>query len=125
MKPDKRILIEHVTDESAAGRRNAVLFAADGILRRKRRARTLRPAVVLMAAAVVIGASLRTSFHRTVPMMATPTPTSIPATGVHYLTDDELLALFPKTPVGLAKAGDKKRLIFPNVEDEKRYMAPM
>jgi hypothetical protein len=39
------------------------------------------------------------------------------------LTDDELLALFPNTPVGLATLPDgKKLLIFPRPGDEKRFV---
>lgn len=39
------------------------------------------------------------------------------------LTDDELLALFPNTPVGLATLPDgRKRLIFPRPGDEKRFI---
>jgi hypothetical protein len=39
------------------------------------------------------------------------------------LTDDELLALFPNTPVGLATLADgKKRLIFPRSGDEQKFV---
>ena len=44
--------------------------------------------------------------------------------GFRFITDDELLALFPKdTPVGLATLSDgRKRLIFPHPGDEKRFV---
>ena len=43
---------------------------------------------------------------------------------IRALTDDELLALFPDTPVGLATLEDgKKRLIFPRPGDEERYVS--
>ncbi len=42
---------------------------------------------------------------------------------VGSLTDDELLALFPNTPVGLATLSNgKKRLIFPRPGDEARFI---
>ena len=44
-------------------------------------------------------------------------------TNYSFRTDEQLLALFPKTPVGLAKLGNgKKMLIFPRPADEARYV---
>jgi hypothetical protein len=46
-----------------------------------------------------------------------------PVTKVSALTDDELLALFPDTPVALASLPDgKKRLIFPRPGDEQKFI---
>jgi hypothetical protein len=40
------------------------------------------------------------------------------------LSDEELLALFPDTPVGLATMADgKKRLVFPRPEDEAKFVS--
>jgi hypothetical protein len=41
---------------------------------------------------------------------------------VQEISDDELLALFPGTPVGLAKVNGKQRLIFPRPGDEARFI---
>ena len=43
-------------------------------------------------------------------------------TGTRVLTDNELLSLFPNTPVGLVTLlNGKKLLIFPRPEDERRF----
>jgi hypothetical protein len=42
---------------------------------------------------------------------------------VRFLSDDELFDLFPGTPVGLAKFGAKKILIFPRPGDEARFVS--
>lgn len=41
---------------------------------------------------------------------------------VEFITDDQLLALFPGTPVGLGTAGGKTRLLFPRAGDEARFV---
>jgi len=52
-----------------------------------------------------------------------PLAKPVASTQPHSLTDDELLALFPNTPVGLATLPDgKKLLIFPRPGDEKRFV---
>jgi hypothetical protein len=52
-----------------------------------------------------------------------PLAKPVASTQPHSLTDDELLALFPDTPVGLATLPDgKKLLIFPRPGDEKRFV---
>jgi hypothetical protein len=46
-----------------------------------------------------------------------------PSPEVRFLSDDELLDLFPGTPVGLATVGGKKWLIFPRSGDEARFVS--
>jgi hypothetical protein len=41
---------------------------------------------------------------------------------VNYLSDDQLLALFPNIPVGVATVGGKKVLIFPRPGDNERFV---
>jgi len=42
------------------------------------------------------------------------------------MTDDELLALFPDTPVGLIQTADsRKRLIFPQPGDEEKFITKL
>ena len=58
---------------------------------------------------------------------AAPHPRQVPAAAgrtspVNYLTDEQLLALFTNTPVGLAKVGDKTILIFPRAGDKERFI---
>ena len=55
-----------------------------------------------------------------VPAPAAPSPSM---QQVHRLSDDELLALFPNTPVGLVTLKNgRKQLIFPRPGDEKRFI---
>ncbi len=123
MKPEKQQLIQDLLGDES--RRETTLLAGGRILRRRRHWRAARRwsmlAVVLVAAALWLEqqnqrqAPPRTSAQATKP--------SVPGQA-QSLTDDELLALFPKnTPVGLATLADgKKRLIFPRPGDEKRFV---
>ena len=57
------------------------------------------------------------------PQVAKGGPKAVPVTQVKALSDDELLALFPKTPVALASLPNgKKRLLFPRPGDEKKFI---
>jgi hypothetical protein len=42
---------------------------------------------------------------------------------IAILSDDELMALFPNTPVALAEIHGKKRLLFLRPGDEARFLA--
>ena len=54
---------------------------------------------------------------------STPAESASPAARVQYLTDDELLALFPNTPVGLIRTADgRKRLVFLHPGDEEKFI---
>jgi hypothetical protein len=135
MNPEKQNLLRDLQDDRGDAWRESTLTAGARILRRKRG----RRAVVQwagVAAMVGLGGFLAESTleRRETPMAAkvviavapAATPAVVEAAGaVHYLTDNELLAMFPGTAVGLVKAGDKERLIFPNPADEKKYVARM
>jgi ferric-dicitrate binding protein FerR (iron transport regulator) len=122
MKPEKQRLIHDLLDDGK--RRESTLLAGAQILRRRRRWRMARGglAAVLALAAVVMWFQPNGSRH-------TPSQASVPSAEPsaqvrpQSLTDDELLALFPDTPVVLAKLSDgRKRLIFPRPGDEKRFI---
>lgn len=120
MTPEKHNLIRALSDESAAARREAILGGGGRILRRRRwRRRTMRGLASLAVCVLAV----------TVFKMNAPQPQVLPSVVVskdepRSLTDSELLALFPSTPVGLITLENgKKRLIFLRPGDEKRYVA--
>ena len=120
MKTEKRHLIHDLLDEKRDARREATLQAGGRILRwrrwRRRGLQTLAAVTLLGVAAI--------SLQR---MMAprSPAVVAVPVTPIEAqaLTDAELLALFPDTPVGLATLENgRKRLIFPRPGDEERFI---
>jgi hypothetical protein len=121
MKPEKQNLIRDVLEDNST--REATLLAGAQILRRRRHwraARQIIPGLVLVA--VVAGWLLRKETKPS-PQLAVVTPKAPPVSQVHEMTDDELLALFPNTPVALASLPDgKKRLLFPRAGDEQKYI---
>ena len=121
MKPEKQNLIRDLLEEHSA--REATLLAGAQILRRRRHWRAARQLTAVLAlVAVVIGLILKKE-TRPSPQLAVATPKAPPASQVHEMTDDELLALFPNTPVALASLPDgKKRLLFPRPGDEQKFI---
>jgi hypothetical protein len=139
MKPEKRQLLD---DLFAGGGPEAGLAAAGRILRRRRRWRTARGAFALVVFLAAPAATLWFASHRSNPSPSVPAiqaalsvrataPAIVPAASGapaasaqrRSLTDDELLALFPNTPVGLATLpGGRKLLIFPRPADEARFL---
>jgi hypothetical protein len=120
MKPEKHLLIHDLLEGHGQDtRRQATLLAGGRILRRKR---WRRVAIRCLAVAAVIAGATFTLQRGIVrqPVALTAAPKS--AVHVHYLSDDELLGLFPDTPVGWAAVGAKKRLIFPRPGDEARFI---
>ncbi len=59
---------------------------------------------------------------RTGSQVRTFTDSGAPAAAGRSLTDEQLLAMFPNTPVGLAKVNGRKVLIFPRAADQARYV---
>ena len=120
MKPEKRHLIDDLLDEEGKACREATLMVGARILRRRR---WRRVAVQSLAVAVILGIAV---FLLPRPTMLRPgvlTSVAAPPVQVRSLTDAELLALFPDTPVGLATLPNgKKRLIFPRPGDEARFL---
>ena len=119
MNLEKRHLLHDLLDEQCDTRREAVLQAGGRILRRRRwRRRTIQSLVVV----AILGAAA-VSLQRTIEPRP-PIRVAAPATPAepHGLTDAELLALFPDTPVGLVTLENgRKQLIFPRPGDKERF----
>ena len=120
MKPEKQHLIHDLLDEDRDARREATLLAGGRILRRRRwRRMALRSFAVVAILGIAALSIQRTMTPR--PRVLTSVP--VPPSEVHGLTDDELLSLFPNTPIGLTTLENgKKRLIFPRSGDEERFI---
>jgi len=122
MKPEKQDLIHDLFDDQSGDRREAALLAGGRILRWRRRRRI---AVRSLAVVAILGLAalclerMKPSQPQVASVAPVP-PVQKPASG---LTDEELLALFPNTPVALATLENgKKRLIFPRPGDEQRLV---
>lgn len=120
MKPEKRHLIHDLLDEERDVRRDATLLAGGRILRRRR----WRRVAIQGFAALTLLAIAAFSLQRMVaPRRQVLTAIPVTPDAVQSLTDAELLALFPDTPVGLATLENgRKRLIFPRPGDEERFI---
>jgi len=120
MKPEKSHLIHDLLDEQPDACRQATLLAGGRILRRRRWRRAVTHCAVAVAVLGIVAHSIQRAIS-TPPVTITVVPS--PPAQPRGLTDDELLALFPKTPVGLATLENgKKRLIFPRPGDEDRFI---
>jgi hypothetical protein len=120
MNPEKRELILDLMDEGRNARREATLLAGGRILARRR---WQRLGARSLAAAAILGIAVFAIQKSTTPRPRVLAAVPAPPAEVHALTDDELLALFPNTPVGLASLEHgKKRLIFPRAGDEERFV---
>ena len=120
MKPEKRILLDDVIGH---GRREAILLAGGKILRWRRVKRAAARSLAILAVAVLAAVAIHQK--RPVPVVAQSDAAKpgLQPIRVQYLTDDELLALFPNTPVGLIKTADgRTRLIFPRPGDEEKFI---
>ena len=123
MKPEKQNLIRDLLNEDSG--REATLLAGAQILHRRRQWRAVRQgAGVLTVVALVAVLILKKETPQPVaPRVASVVPKAAPVSQVQALSDDELLALFPDTPVALASLpGGKKRLIFPRRGDEEKFI---
>ena len=120
MKPEKsRLIHELLADDEQQARRAVMLQTGRCALRHRRWRRRGIRVVMFMAVAALLALPVRYRLgHR--PQQVSVVPASKPA--VHYLTDQQLLALFPNTPVGLAKVGNRKVLIFPRESDRERFV---
>lgn len=122
MKPEKQQLLADVL--GGEGRDDATLLAAGKILRRRRqwRAACRTFALITLATAAVL---LVTQNRQRPALVHISPPAAKPAAPLQArsLTDAELLALFPDTPVGLATLpGGKKLLLFPRPGDAAKFI---
>jgi hypothetical protein len=119
MKPEKEQLIHDLLD--AQGRREATLRAGAQILRRRWHWRAARQTLAVAALATVLAVCIEQGHRKMAPV---PVAKNKPAPAqAGTLTDEQLLALFPNTPVGLATLSNgRKVLIFPRPADEARYV---
>jgi hypothetical protein len=124
MKPDKQRLLNELLDGEPGSHRTATLLAGGRILRRRRHWRAAVRVGSCVLVLAVAGFWLKPA-NPTKPTSAVPLQASVAPKepGPEVLTDDQLLALFPNTPVALAPLADgKKRLIFPRPEDERKFV---
>src|SRR3954453_24032958 len=124
MKPEKQNLINDLLDTDHGARRADALLAGGRVLRRRRwRRRAWRS----FAVAALFGAAVASSFHgnyKSANLRSQIRVAPAPVKPAGSLSDEELLALFPDTPVGLATMADgKKRLVFPRPGDEERFVS--
>jgi hypothetical protein len=121
MKPEKQNLIHSLLDGES--RREATLLAGTAILRRRRQWRATRPVLGLIVLAGVAMLCVEQTNHRPASVQIAASAKSSPSFQAQSLTDDQLLKLFPDTPVALATLPNgKKMLIFPRPGDEARFM---
>ncbi|HEY0455253.1 MAG TPA: hypothetical protein VGE41_02700 [Verrucomicrobiae bacterium] len=120
MNAEKEKLLIALRDQERAVCREQTFSAAGRILRHRRWRRAAGHALVI---ALVLGVAAVSIQNRVRPARVVTSHKQQPAAQVQSLSDDELLALFPDTPVGLATvANGKQRLIFPRPGDEQRFI---
>jgi hypothetical protein len=127
MKIEKRQLIHDLFENENQG--ETALLAGTRILRRRRYRRVamrISCLTLVMATAATLWFENQNPNRLAFKAPAT-TPTSRPPAPkkveVQSLTDDELLSLFPNTPVGLVTLSNgRKILIFPRPGDEERFV---
>jgi hypothetical protein len=127
MKPEKQRLIHDLMNDGGEdARREETLLAGGRVLRHRRHVRHAKQALAVLGIAALAALCVQqwTAHKPSVVTVATNVSPSTAATAqIHRLTDDELLALFPDVPVGLATLSDgRKKLIFPRPGDEARFI---
>ncbi len=125
MKPEKQQLIHELLE--GENRRESTLRAATAVLRRRRQWRVARQVLALLGLALATILLVQQNRHpRSTVVQINPAATAAKppvALTARSLTDAELLALFPNTPVALATLPNgKKLLIFPRPADAKKYV---
>jgi hypothetical protein len=124
MSPEKRRLVEDLRRDSASARRDATLREGGRILRRRRWQRGATRGLVLAGILGILAFRWHTVLSpQPAPVAVARTLVPAPASSPRSLTDQELLALFPETPVGLVTLDNgRKCLIFPRPGDEARFV---
>jgi hypothetical protein len=126
MKPEKQNLIHDLLGDDSS--REAVFSAGNRVLRRRRQWRIARQVIAVLTLIAAVSIFYFRSEKQHPPMPVVSQTAIKPGSGpqVHALTDDELLAMFTNTPVGLASLADgKKRLIFPRQGDEEKFITKL
>lgn len=122
MKFEKQQLIHDLLDDKS--RQETTLHAATHILRRRRQWRVAWRTLALLLLATA--AALLVRQNRPGQTLAQNSPAKDKPSAplqAQSLTDEQLLSLFPNTPVGLATLPNgKKLLIFPRPADEAKYV---
>ena len=123
MRPEKEKLLGDLW-EGRDARRDATLSGARRILRRRRWVRRANSAGLVLVTLLLICAGFyfgHPSRNRNLEDFQTSVRAKEPA--CEMLTDEQLLALFPGTPMGVIKAKDgRSRLVFFRSQDEARYV---
>ncbi len=123
MKLEKQQLIDDLLD--GENRRETTLLTATKILRRRRHWRVAWRSFVLMTLATATVLLVEQNRQRpTLAKISPPETKSSASLQAQSLTDDQLLSLFPNTPVGLATLPNgKKLLIFLRPGDAAKFIA--
>jgi len=123
MNPEKQSLIENlISHDDPSGQRMAALRAGVRVLRVRR---WKRRAAFGLSGSALLCLLILGLWHASGPKLkeiVTVKPVVPPEPQIQKLTDNELLALFPDTPVGLVAVGEGKRLIFLRPGDEERFI---
>lgn len=127
MKPEKQRLIHDLMNDGGEDtRRTEIMLTGGRILRRRRQVRHAMQALTVLGVAAFAALCLQQwSARNPSVIVEVPKPPALAtdSTYVQLLSDDELLALFPDVPVGLATLSDgRKKLIFPRPGDEARFV---
>jgi hypothetical protein len=122
MKPEKQQLLHELLE--GGSRNENTLFVAGKILRRRRQWRAGRKIFVLVTTLAMVFLLAGQKHAGPARGRVPPQEAKLSAPPqARSLTDDELLALFPNTPVGLATLPTgKKVLLFLRPADEARYV---
>jgi len=126
MKREKENLIHDLLDEDSS--HETILRESSRVLRRRRQWRAARQVVAVLAliAVTTVFYLRRETSHPLESRVSQTAPKPVSGPQIHALSDDELLALFTNTPVGLVSLADgKKKLIFPRPGDEQRFITKL
>ncbi len=121
MKPEAQKLIDDLLADET--RRDATLLAGAKVLYRRRQWRLAWRsfALILLASATALVVDQKRTERLARISTFSSKPAALPQT--QSLSDDQLLSLFPNTPVALATLPNgKKLLIFPRASDAAKFV---
>ena len=122
MRSEKQQLIHDLLGDES--RRDATLRAGATVLRRRRHWRAARQTLAVLVLGTAAALLILQQRPHPRPLQASAAPAKPSASPLaQSLTDDQLLALFPNTPVGLATLPNgRKLLIFPRPGDAAKFI---